>query len=225
VHLVDWHQKTTKASTVGWLSGRSDGFCSKDRSKPSTHSWDNRNAAHRQTDSRAFKYDGVPRQTMWALTPPQVAATLAARLVASGTRIAAGTLILDARMLNAVLVLMLVTSILGPPLVEQFAPRMLTNHATEPADSTLHITPACASIRAPQALTDVAQCAPSRACGLLRTFPILHRRLSRFSVVQIVRPHSGSCELGESLYAASIGIFPEFRPYDAIHWNGNDVAI
>ena len=66
---------------------------------------------------------------MWALTLPQVAATLAAAIVAYDTRNAAGQRMLDDTMLNAVLVLMLVTSILGPVLTERFAPRMLNEAA------------------------------------------------------------------------------------------------
>jgi hypothetical protein len=61
----------------------------------------------------------------WALTLPQVAATLAAAVVAFDTRNAAGQRMLDGTMLNAVLVLMLATSILGPILTERFAPRMI----------------------------------------------------------------------------------------------------
>ena len=76
---------------------------------------------------RAFGYDKSARWTVWALTLPQVAATLAAALVAYETRNAAGQRLLDTTMLNAVLVLMLVTSILGPLLVEQFTPRMQAN--------------------------------------------------------------------------------------------------
>jgi hypothetical protein len=64
-----------------------------------------------------------------ALTLPQVAATLAATLVAYHTVNLDGQRLLDERMLNAVLVLMLVTSILGPLLTERFAPRMLNAEA------------------------------------------------------------------------------------------------
>jgi Kef-type K+ transport system membrane component KefB len=74
---------------------------------------------------RAFGYPRFARLTMWALTLPQVAATLAATLVAYDTRNAAGQRLLDETMLNAVLVLMLATSILGPVLTELFTPRML----------------------------------------------------------------------------------------------------
>jgi hypothetical protein len=62
---------------------------------------------------------------MWALTLPQVAATLAAAVVAYDTRNGAGQRMLDGTMLNAVLVLMLATSFLGPVLTERFAPGML----------------------------------------------------------------------------------------------------
>jgi Kef-type K+ transport system membrane component KefB len=74
---------------------------------------------------RAFGYSPAARSTVWALTLPQVAATLAAALVAYDTRNAAGQRMLDGTMLNAVLVLMLATSILGPVLTEHLAPRML----------------------------------------------------------------------------------------------------
>ena len=74
---------------------------------------------------RSFGYSRVARQTMWSLTLPQVAATLPATLVAFDTFDAAGYRLIDERLLNAVLVLMLTTSILGPVLTERFAPRLL----------------------------------------------------------------------------------------------------
>ncbi len=82
---------------------------------------------------RAFGYTRPARLTMWALTLPQVAATLAATLVGYDTINAAGQRMLDSKMLNTVLVLLLVTSILGPLLTERFAPRMLE---PEPARAT-----------------------------------------------------------------------------------------
>ena len=75
---------------------------------------------------RAFGYSGPARMTMWSLTLPQVAATLAAALVAYDTLDPAGHRLLDGSMLNAVLVLMLTTAILGPVLTERLLPRMLT---------------------------------------------------------------------------------------------------
>ena len=62
---------------------------------------------------------------MWSLTLPQVAATLAATLIAYKTFNAAGQPLLDDRMLNAVLMMVLVTAILGPMLTQRFAPDMV----------------------------------------------------------------------------------------------------
>jgi Kef-type K+ transport system membrane component KefB len=78
-----------------------------------------------QIAGRAFHYSPVARITMWSLTLPQVAATLAATLVAFNTFDPAGQRLVDGRLLNVVLVLMLTTSILGPVLTGYFAPRML----------------------------------------------------------------------------------------------------
>lgn len=69
---------------------------------------------------RAFGYPVAERLTMWSLTLPQVAATLAAALVAHATVNAAGERLLDARVLNAVLVLVLLTAVLGPVLTARF---------------------------------------------------------------------------------------------------------
>jgi Kef-type K+ transport system membrane component KefB len=74
---------------------------------------------------RTFKYSRAAQMTMWSLTLPQVAATLAAALVAYDTLNPAGQRLADNHLLNAVLVLMLVTSILGPTLTERFAPALL----------------------------------------------------------------------------------------------------
>lgn len=74
---------------------------------------------------KAFAYSPAARKTMWALTLPQVAATLAAALVAYSTFDRTGQRLLDVKMMNVVLVLMLTTAILGPILTERFAPRLL----------------------------------------------------------------------------------------------------
>jgi hypothetical protein len=55
-----------------------------------------------------------------------VAATLAATLVAFDTRNPAGQRLIDDRLLNVVLVLLLTTSILGPILTQHFAPGLLS---------------------------------------------------------------------------------------------------
>ena len=73
---------------------------------------------------RANGYNLNEQLTIWSLTLPQVAATLAATLVAHETFNAAGQRLLDDRMLNVVLVLVFTTSLLGPVLTERFAPRM-----------------------------------------------------------------------------------------------------
>jgi Kef-type K+ transport system membrane component KefB len=74
---------------------------------------------------RRFGYTTAARTTVWSLTLPQVAATLAAALVARDTFDPAGARLIDSTMLNVVFVLMLTTSILGPVLTERFAPAML----------------------------------------------------------------------------------------------------
>ena len=79
---------------------------------------------------RMYGYTRDERLTMWSLTLPQVAATLAATLVAYNTVDRAGNHLLDNRMLNVVLALMLSTSILGPVLTERFAPRLRKEMAT-----------------------------------------------------------------------------------------------
>ena len=76
-----------------------------------------------------FGYTPAARKTMWSLTLPQVAATLAATLVGYNTFNVAGNRLLDANMLNVVFVVLLVTAILGPVLTERFAPEMLTEAA------------------------------------------------------------------------------------------------
>lgn len=73
---------------------------------------------------RLFKYTPAARKTIWSLTLPQVAATLAATLVGVNTVDPAGHHLIDNRVLNAVFVLMLSTSILGPVMTQHFAPAM-----------------------------------------------------------------------------------------------------
>jgi len=80
---------------------------------------------------RRFHYTRVARMTMWSLTLPQVAATLAATLTAFKTFDPQGQRLLNAELLNVVLVLMLTTAILGPVLTEYFAPRLVTEDAAQ----------------------------------------------------------------------------------------------
>ncbi|SBT08557.1 Sodium/hydrogen exchanger [Candidatus Accumulibacter aalborgensis] len=82
---------------------------------------------------RAFGYPLAARRTVWSLTLPQIAATLAATLVAHKTLDTSGQAMLDNRMLNAVLIVVLVTAILGPILTQHYAPRMLAETPKRPA--------------------------------------------------------------------------------------------
>ena len=66
---------------------------------------------------------------MWAMTLPQVAATLAATLVGYNTLNPAGERLLPNEIFNAVLVLLVVTSLLGPVLTELFTPGMIRQEA------------------------------------------------------------------------------------------------
>jgi len=76
---------------------------------------------------RSFKYPPAARMTMWSLTLPQVAATLAATLVGFNTFDPGGQRLIDDRVLNSVFVLMLSTSILGPMMTQHYTPLMLTS--------------------------------------------------------------------------------------------------
>jgi Kef-type K+ transport system membrane component KefB len=61
---------------------------------------------------------------MWSLSVPQVAATLAAAIVAYSTTNAAGERLLSEAMLNAILVLVVFTSILGPILTNRYGKKL-----------------------------------------------------------------------------------------------------
>lgn len=77
-----------------------------------------------------YRYNFPEMMTMWSLSMPQVGATLAATLV--GYR--AG--ILNEGVLNSVIVLMLVTSTLGPILTAGFAPQLESSATVLPDDTT-----------------------------------------------------------------------------------------
>lgn len=68
-------------------------------------------------------YGYARRETllMWSLSLPQVAATLAVALTAYNTLNADGERLITETVLNSVIVLMVVTSVLGPLLTERFA--------------------------------------------------------------------------------------------------------
>lgn len=80
---------------------------------------------------KAFRYSRDEGTIMWSLSLPQVAATLAAALVAYNAKNPAGQRLIDEPVLNSIIVLMVVTSILGPVLTERFGKRLATaRHAT-----------------------------------------------------------------------------------------------
>jgi Kef-type K+ transport system membrane component KefB len=68
-----------------------------------------------------YRYNTAEMLTMWSLSLPQVAATLAATLVAYETLNLARERLIDEGVLNSVIVLMLVTAIIGPTITARFA--------------------------------------------------------------------------------------------------------
>jgi hypothetical protein len=72
-----------------------------------------------------FRYKRDEGLVMWSLSMPQVAATLAAALVAYNAQNAAGQRLIDEPVLNSVIVLMVVTSVLGPILTDYFGRRLV----------------------------------------------------------------------------------------------------
>jgi Kef-type K+ transport system membrane component KefB len=79
---------------------------------------------------RLFGYSRTQGHIIWSLSLPQVAATLAAALVGFQSRNAAGVRLIDEKALNTVLVMVVVTSILGPMLTEHFGRQRLAQRST-----------------------------------------------------------------------------------------------
>ncbi len=71
-----------------------------------------------------YRYSRNEMLTMWSLSLPQVAATLAAALAGYQAVNAAGDRLLSDSVFNSVIVLMLITSLLGPVLTAHFARRL-----------------------------------------------------------------------------------------------------
>jgi Kef-type K+ transport system membrane component KefB len=72
-----------------------------------------------------FRYSRNEGHMIWSLSLPQVAATLATAIVAYQAKNADGVRLIDEPVLNTVLVLVVVTSILGPMLTEYFGRQLL----------------------------------------------------------------------------------------------------
>jgi Kef-type K+ transport system membrane component KefB len=77
--------------------------------------------------ARAFNYSNAAQMTMWSLTLPQLAATLAVTLVGYDTLNSAGQRLLDEKILDVVFVLILVTATIGPIMTQRYAPLMLAS--------------------------------------------------------------------------------------------------
>jgi len=84
---------------------------------------------------RVFAYDWLPALTMWSLSLPQVAATLAAAIAAFDAIDGNGDRLITESVLNAVIVLMVLTSILGPVLTEHFGRKLVKAEAISDAAS------------------------------------------------------------------------------------------
>ena len=82
----------------------------------------------------AYHYSWQQTITMWSLSLPQVAATLAAALVAFQAQI------INERVFNSVILLMLVTSIAGPLITARFAAGLISHDSTE-TESNLNVKP------------------------------------------------------------------------------------
>ncbi|UKO97179.1 cation:proton antiporter [Nostoc sp. UHCC 0870] len=82
-----------------------------------------------------YRYNTAELLTMWSLSLPQVAATLAATLVAYQTVNGANERLIDEGVLNSVIVLMLVTAILGPIITARFAASLQLPQAELDTDS------------------------------------------------------------------------------------------
>lgn len=73
---------------------------------------------------RIYGYTRDEGFVMWSLSLPQVAATLAAAIVAFQAKNSAGAGLIDQTMVNTVIVMMLVTSVLGPVLTERYCSKI-----------------------------------------------------------------------------------------------------
>lgn len=87
---------------------------------------------------RVLGYRTADRQLMYALTIPQVAATLAVALVAYSTRNAAGQRLIDEPVLNATVVLVILSSLIGLILTGRAVKRLQDREApaTTPREAT-----------------------------------------------------------------------------------------
>jgi len=84
-----------------------------------------------QLTQQLMGYSHSQGYLMWSLSLPQVAATLATAIVAYETKNSAGVRLIDEPVINTVLVLVVVTSLLGPLLTEHFGRQRLAEQEAE----------------------------------------------------------------------------------------------
>ncbi|MGC4014134.1 MAG: cation:proton antiporter [Luteolibacter sp.] len=87
--------------------------------------------------ARIFRQPSAEMWTVASLSYPQMAATLASAVVGYQTLNAAGERLLDGGFVNAVVVVIIVTCVLGPILSARYAPRMQAIAPPEPEDLPL----------------------------------------------------------------------------------------
>lgn len=80
-----------------------------------------------------FRYSWQQTITMWSLSLPQVAATLAAALIAFQAQI------INERVFNSVILLMLVTAVAGPLITSRSAARLTSTDTVEPEAENLEV--------------------------------------------------------------------------------------
>ena len=78
-----------------------------------------------------YNFSKTESLLMWSLSIPQVAATLAATIVAYSTFNTAGERLLSEPMLNSVVVLVVITSVAGPILTKIFGTRLVSQNVNE----------------------------------------------------------------------------------------------
>lgn len=74
---------------------------------------------------KLYRFSRLQGLLVWSLTLPQVAATMAAALVAYNTVNGQGQRLIDTPVLNTIIVLMVVTALLGPVLTSRFTRRIV----------------------------------------------------------------------------------------------------
>lgn len=86
--------------------------------------------------ARIFRQSSAEMWTMASLSYPQMAATLASAVVGYQTLDAKGARLLDSGFVNAVVIVIVVTCVLGPILTTRYATRMLAESPPEPGGTS-----------------------------------------------------------------------------------------